>query len=585
MKKHRWANNMMGQFLVFGIVLLILLAATFTMSNSISRKILTAHSQRSGEQVILQMKKYLDDFDENAENILMNLGYSPTIVQYFKGEVSEQVLLQNDVLVVLGNTEILLNDIRGMGLYDEKGKLLIDYGEYWEEAWQEDGERENDAVLQYSDLYLRKDGSRFCTVSMPVYDMKSWSYQKQIGTCAILLDVTGVEDMLDQMLTTENSELVITDREGQVVAYIGKQQDAPLVYKMEEIGDNRDFIVNEIRAEGMDWKITSIIPKKDLQEQFNCLQLMNIATCLVVTLLLLLFGIFCYCNILRPIKMLALFVNNHLKQPQERISLRAAGEIEGLAENLNRMLDDQRASSQRIQDMQRQVYQMELLQKQAELMAYQSQIKPHFLYNTLECIQSMAYEYGADPVAEVILDLSKMFRYAIAGDGMVLLQEELDYIREYAAIIRCRFMGRINVEIEAAEEFLQVKMPKLLLQPLVENAIFHGLERCSRSGTVRVLVKSEDAGIVIEISDNGHGMREEELSRLQQRLKDSKQMEPNSKEGSGVGMVNIYQRLKILYGGQAVFRIESRLEEGTRITLKLPIEWEGQKDVSCIACR
>ncbi len=579
MKKHRWANNMLGQFLLFGMVLIILLAVTFTMSNSISRRILADHSQRSGEQIILQMKKYLDDFNENVENILMNLGYSPTIVQYFKGGVSEQVLLQNDVIVVLGNTEILLDDIMGMGLYDEKGELLIDYGEYWAKVWQEDKEPENGVVLQYSKILMGKDGRKFCAVSMPVYDMKSWSYQKKIGTCVVLLDVSGFGDMLDQMLMTENSELVIMDRESQVVAYIGRRQDAPLVYKTEGMKGSNDYIVNEAKAEKMGWKVASIIPKKDLQEQFNYLQYINIATCLMVILMLLIFGIFCYRNILKPVRMLASFVHNHLQQPQERISLRAASEIEGLAENLNRMLDEQNASSQRIQEMQKQVYQMEILQKQAQLLAYQSQIKPHFLYNTLDCIQSMAYEYGADPVAEVILDLSKMFRYAIAGDGMVLLRQELDYIRQYAAIIHCRFMGRINVEIEAAEELLDVRMPKLLLQPLVENGIFHGLERCSRTGTVRVLAKSEDADIMIEISDNGHGMPKEELDKLRQRLKDSNQMEPKSKEGSGVGMVNIYQRLKILYGGQAVFRIESRLEEGTRIILKMPIEWEGQKDV------
>ena len=95
---------MLGQLLLFGMVLIILLAVTFTMSNGISRRILVNHSQRSGEQITLQMKKHLDDFNENVENILMNLGYSPTIVQFFKGGVSEQVLLQNDVIVVLGNT-------------------------------------------------------------------------------------------------------------------------------------------------------------------------------------------------------------------------------------------------------------------------------------------------------------------------------------------------------------------------------------------------------------------------------------------------------------------------------------------------
>ncbi len=579
MVKHRWKNSMMGQFLLFGMVLLILLVATFTLSNGISGRILSDHSSKSGEKIVLQIKKSLDDFDENVENILTNLGYSPTIVQYFKGDVSGRVVLRNDVLVVLGNTQILLNNIKGIGLYDSGGELLVDYGEYWPQAWQ-GGEWEDDAVLQYSDLYVQKNGAKLCTVAMPVYDMDSWSYRKRIGTCAFLLEVEGFKDMLDQMQITDHSEMSITDRRHQVVAYMGQQGNEPVTYDIAGMREDHDYIVNEAKTERMDWTIASIIPREDLKEQFNYLQFMNIATCLIVVLLLFLFGIFCYRNILRPVQNLAAFVQNHLKQPQERIKLHATSEIEGLAENLNRMLDEKNAASQRLSDMQKQVYQMEILQKQAELLAYQSQIKPHFLYNTLDCIQSMAYEYGAEQVAEVILDLSRMFRYSIAGDGMVLLRQELDYIRQYASIINCRFMGRLNVEIQAEEELLNVQMPKLLLQPLVENAIFHGLERCSRRGTVKVNAESKGAGMQIEIIDDGLGMAPEELEKLRQKLKDSGRSEQKmSNEGSGVGMVNIYQRLEILYGGKAAFGIESRLEEGTRITLELPKRWEGQISV------
>lgn len=582
MAKHKWKNSMMGEFLLFGIILLILLVATFTLSNGISGKILSAHSRESGEKILLQIKNSLDDFDENLENILTNLGYSPTIVQYFKGDVSGRVVLRNDVLVVLGNTDILLDGIKGIGLYDSEGGLLIDYGEYPAQAWQKDGEEEGDAVLQYSDLYVCENGTTLCTVAMPVYDMDSWSYRKRIGTCAFLLEVEGFKNMLDQMQITDHSEMVITDRRHQVVAYMGQQGNEPVTYDIAGKREDHNYIVNEAKTERMDWTIASIIPREDLKEQFNYLQVMNIATCLIVVLLLLLFGIFCYRNILRPVQSLAAFVQNHLKQPQERIKLHAASEIEGLAENLNRMLDEKNAASQRLSDMQKQVYQMEILQKQAELLAYQSQIKPHFLYNTLDCIQSMAYEYGAEQVAEVILDLSWMFRYSIAGDGMGLLRQELDYIRQYASIINCRFMGRLNVEIQAEEALLNVQVPRLLLQPLVENAIFHGLERCSRRGTVKVSAESQDMGMRIEIADNGHGMTTEELEKLRRKLKNSgqpEQMAQVSGEGSGVGMVNIYQRLELLYGGKAAFGIESRLEEGTRITLELPKRWEGQISV------
>lgn len=209
---------------------------------------------------------------------------------------------------------------------------------------------------------------------------------------------------------------------------------------------------------------------------------------------------------------------------------------------------------------------MELSRKQLQIQAYQNQINPHFLYNTFDCIRGMALYKGEEEIAQITMALSKVFRFVVKGDNIVTVKEEMDYIREYATIIDYRFMGKIEVDYDIDEDLYQHHVIKLMLQPIVENAVFHGLEQKVDGGTVEVSVqKWGDDRMRICVEDDGCGMSKERLEEIRSNL--DKKMNTR-----GIGMSNIYQRLLLFYGEDIYFDIDSKEGKGTKVTIIIPEE-------------
>ena len=228
------------------------------------------------------------------------------------------------------------------------------------------------------------------------------------------------------------------------------------------------------------------------------------------------------------------------------------------------MLDEKQKMQLEIEQVKYLAYETELSKKQAEILAYRSQINPHFLYNTFECIRDMALFYDVDDIAELTMALSNVFRFAVKGTDMVTVENELDHIREYAKIVNYRFMGKICIEIEAENSILNCSVLKLLLQPLVENAVFHGLEQKIENGTVWVRVfSSDDQKLCFVVEDDGCGIEPEHLKQITASLE-------TEKNTTKIGVFNIYQRLKLHYDKQFSFNIKSISGKGTCITIMIP---------------
>ena len=174
-----------------------------------------------------------------------------------------------------------------------------------------------------------------------------------------------------------------------------------------------------------------------------------------------------------------------------RLNVVYHNEIGVLGTNLNRMLDEIDTLSKEIQLTQKQKYEIEIAKNQMEISAFRNQINPHFLYNTLECISAMAFYYKVQDIADISASLSNMFRYAVKGNDFVTIQDEISHVNEYAKIIEFRFMGRMQITIEADEGILGVTTLKMLLQPIVENAVFHGLEKKIDNGIIHIRVAED----------------------------------------------------------------------------------------------
>ena len=222
---------------------------------------------------------------------------------------------------------------------------------------------------------------------------------------------------------------------------------------------------------------------------------------------------------------------------------------------------------------------MQLSTKQAEFLALQNQINPHFLYNTLESIRGDALAAGVDSIADITEALSTFFRYTITETrNLVTIGEELDNVSNYFVIQQYRFGDKLSMNVEIADdrdEILHLQCPKLFLQPIIENAIFHGLEHRFERGLLTIAIGKVDEELHIDVSDNGAGIPEDKLNELNKslsRVSVGAIVEESTGRRGGIALKNVCRRIKLLFGEQYGIRISSIVGIGTKVEVILPIK-------------
>lgn len=224
----------------------------------------------------------------------------------------------------------------------------------------------------------------------------------------------------------------------------------------------------------------------------------------------------------------------------------------------------------------------EMFDKQAELAALQSQINPHFLYNTLESIRGQALIDDNADIAKMVEALAAFFRYSISRKAeLVTLRDELANIQNYMMILRYRFNNRFSLEIIIDDEDKKAYdyfIPKLILQPVVENAIFHGLEECLEGGLVTIEVIETENSLILTVSDNGKGMDNKTLSDINKRIRFANEYKDSKKDinhrNTGIALPNIHKRIQLLFGEEYGVNVYSTLNQGTDVEITIPTHYE-----------
>ncbi|MCI8549327.1 MAG: histidine kinase [Lachnospiraceae bacterium] len=221
---------------------------------------------------------------------------------------------------------------------------------------------------------------------------------------------------------------------------------------------------------------------------------------------------------------------------------------------------------------------MELNKRQAQYLALQNQINPHFLYNTLESIRGEALIAGLDSVADMTEALAKFFRYTITKvENLVSVEEELDNCETYFRIQQYRFGDRLKLHVEYEEEdyeeIMSCQIPKLTLQPILENSIIHGIEPKVGVGNLKIRFERTESRLIIWISDNGVGMDDEVLAKLNRHLgRDGKTLEyRRQEERGGIALVNVNNRIHLIFGEEYGMHVYSMTGAGTDVEITLPI--------------
>ena len=202
------------------------------------------------------------------------------------------------------------------------------------------------------------------------------------------------------------------------------------------------------------------------------------------------------------------------------------------------------------------------LRNEAEMRQLQLQINPHFLYNSLSFIVTAAD--NPDAVTEMAVHLSQYYRYCTRKKSITTIQEEIDYARSYLEIMAMR--KNIEYEIESDPELAACKIPPLILQPIIENAIYHGMDRMVDEGMIRIGIHQSEDKIIFTVEDNGVGMTEEQCEEV---------LKKERSDRAGIGIKNVNDRIKIYFGEEYGLTIKSELDEGTCVTIMMPKVTEG----------
>lgn len=244
-----------------------------------------------------------------------------------------------------------------------------------------------------------------------------------------------------------------------------------------------------------------------------------------------------------------------------RLSDPREDELGQISKSFNEMLEELSRTIDR-------EYKAEIRRKQTELSALQARVNPHFLYNTLEVIRMRAVSQGANDVGEMIYSLAALFRNSVRTGGECSLAEELETCRLYLELFRIRYKDKFSYAIECAPELAPAVVPKLLLQPLVENYIVHGLDpaRTDNRVTIKAAPDEENGELLrIRVWNNGRGIDPERLRRIRQSLDI-----PEPEEGGSFGLRSVHDRLKLIYGAEYGIVLESGEESGTEVILRFP---------------
>ena len=300
----------------------------------------------------------------------------------------------------------------------------------------------------------------------------------------------------------------------------------------------------------------------------------SLALLLQVTLL-----IYAVVTLVHPLREFAKILDHISEMEFEEETLRIAPSGVPFIKKIYRLLDRYAAYKTRKNNAQ-------ILNKQTELTALQSQINPHFLYNTLETIRGQALIDDNVEIARMVEALSAFFRYSISRKGnLVTLRDELANIENYMLIQRYRFNNRFSMEVivdeedEMAYDFL---IPRLIIQPVVENVIFHGLEEKLEGGKVTIEVIVTDQNLILTISDNGKGIDGQKLKELNSRIQSDDveldEGEKRNQRNTGITLPNIHKRIQLLFGDEYGVNVYSTAGQGTDVEITIPANYKNDRE-------
>lgn len=412
---------------------------------------------------------------------------------------------------------------------------------------------------------------------------------KPLGILAVQINLGFLDSVLQGLESEVMQNTTIINKYNDIILYKNKsalENYKPLIkdipYTKDSFVDNKNkiFVAYTSLTEQQkgvvtytepQWRIVTYTPLSRLYTDVEELRNNIILLCLASIFILSLVSIFMSVDMIRPINQLvkAMEKMNINNISNSYIKIDREDELGFLHKTFNTMAKE-------IDHLVTWIYKEQITRKEAEIKALQSQINPHFLFNTLESINWMAQLNNVPEISDTVTDLSTLLEASIGRDDRLIpIEEEFMYIDKYINLLKRRFEDKITLNKEVDPQVLYVKIPRLLIQPLIENAVYHGVENSRGKGIITLTAGIQDDLIVIEVIDNGSGISNEDLIRLNKSLEMDNGTYFKSlseKKNKSIGIDNVNRRIKLFYGENFGIKIESRINIYTKVTVSLPLQ-------------
>lgn len=543
------------------------------------------------EQVGEYIPKLLEQASVNIENKLADIKQLPDslynssqVIEVLRKDIyqSQSNLLRDEFLVNSylsrtyingGNSDILgvfiisKNRVFASSQTDYTGldlnSIPIPYGQNPDLKGKEQFLLPHETTLQF------KDNMPFILLMKQLRDYEN---QENLGVVLIAIELSFFERTLNSLYQEENSNIWISDTNGRIIFHtepelIGKTDEKKEKYpkingSFKTSRSNPEELISTNSFQRSPWRIFHSIELSDLTKETDAVRNGTIIVFVIVVLLSVFISIILAWNVSNPLNRLTKLMKQVEKGDfNVDLSIQSKDEIGILANSFNSMI-------QEINQLIKEKYQIELRQKNAELYALQSQINPHFMYNTLETIGYAVEEEEPEVVVRMVTVLGRMLRYSLnSKDKVVPISSELQHMKDYLTIQKFRFEDRIHFRIQEEIDTEKYYIPKFILQPIIENSIKYGLDQLERCDITIIIRKTIDDEILLSIKDNGQGIDEHMLSKL----KGSLSKNPMVGRDSSFGLINVHARISMIFGEPYGLDISSKVKEGTEIHLKLPM--------------
>ena len=545
-----------------------------------------------------QLAKNTMNAYENYEHICYSIAYNQQVQNYLmsreNGKSYEGYLqIENQ----LNSAALLNSDITDIAVYGSDGHFAALNGS--SDNYEEFARTLSESRFSYRSAGTAVINGTDCHVlAMPIYSLGTGT-SRYLGLLFLAIDVDSLFNTASSSTgTTYDPEIIFLNEDNRLVygkvdlyeALVDVDAGKGLL-QVNNIEDSVVYAAKKYTIPVIGHTLYVLIDKSHTQKQVIQLFTRLLICMGALLVLILLFLFLLYRPLIRSLQLLTRFMktlsSGDRRAYKEKFTIHQGpvgiSEIDEICKAFNEMLQQTDVLNHTIFDTYLKMYEMENNNRLTEIAFLRSQVNPHFLYNTLTMICGMAAEGMSDEIISVTGALSRIFRYSIKGSDMVTLQEEMDIVRAYLMIQKERFDERFTVQYDFWDNSLSCLIPKMIVQPLVENAIVHGLEKSLKPGQLRIGAgrNPEHGYLAIWIYDTGVGMPEDKLKELRDALSHL----PGKKQGGngaaysemqqiiaheGIGILNVNSRMVLYYGTDYTLLIDSEEGVGTNIQIRVP---------------